>query len=413
MPLLKDLIKSIRRTASVKALKGYKLNSAERQCTNMGPKLGAPNRIGWDFLTTGNIQLSDDNLLAKLDLASILLQAPEKGCSLSQDAGPVILVDASYLHMRAFHNRHSPTHYSFMLTLTKALSFIKTKERLDRYKLVLLFDNSYGELISSINSFHLPIKRIKDYPYKADRKDPSEDFVESVQLMVALMLTLGYTVINELMVDADEIIGLLAGVHSKLREAPLERPERARNQLELLIDEDGEHPQSTKCYSTRKIIIVSADKDFFSLVRNKNPEIMVCYPEIKRKLDAGGNRVYHSMLNESGVYSRTGVTSRRYPEYLALVGDRVDNIPGVKGIGDALARRLLDYLNKDHNGYTVDAFLQTYIEKEHPIAIARTMRRLAADYESYIKSRETVTIRLGILKSGLLSEKMTNGRFLY
>lgn len=46
--------------------------------------------------------------------------------------------------------------------------------------------------------------------------------------------------------------------------------------------------------------------------------------------------------DESGIFDVFGVGPGQIPDYLALVGDRIDGLPGVRGIGPVKARRLLE-----------------------------------------------------------------------
>lgn len=84
-------------------------------------------------------------------------------------------------------------------------------------------------------------------------------------------------------------------------------------------------------------VIVSADKDLSQLLREGDEQV-----------DFGkGLRWGHG-----GVKSRHGVHAEQIPDYLALAGDAVDNIPGVTGIGPKSAATLLG-----HYG-TLDALLE-------------------------------------------------------
>lgn len=74
------------------------------------------------------------------------------------------------------------------------------------------------------------------------------------------------------------------------------------------------------------VFIVTADKDMLQIV---NQRINI-YDPMKDKI-----------LDSQSVIERFGVTPDRIPELMALAGDPVDNIPGVKGIGEKTALELL------------------------------------------------------------------------
>lgn len=81
----------------------------------------------------------------------------------------------------------------------------------------------------------------------------------------------------------------------------------------------------------REFVIVSNDKDNFQLV-DESVRIL------KQKQGLSETQI----LKEDDVKQELGVRPGQIPDYLSLVGDSVDNIPGVKGIGSTYASRLLD-----------------------------------------------------------------------
>lgn len=80
-------------------------------------------------------------------------------------------------------------------------------------------------------------------------------------------------------------------------------------------------------------VVVSGDKDFQQLVR---PGVWLLNPG--RGGSAGVEEHWVSVENGS---ERLGVPPERVTDYLALVGDSSDNIPGVRGIGDKTACELV------------------------------------------------------------------------
>src|SRR5205085_9327761 len=81
------------------------------------------------------------------------------------------------------------------------------------------------------------------------------------------------------------------------------------------------------------VVIVSGDKDFQQLVR---PGVWLLNPG--RGGPASVEEQWVSVEN-GGV--RLGVPPNHVTDYLALVGDSSDNVPGVHGIGDKTARELV------------------------------------------------------------------------
>lgn len=81
------------------------------------------------------------------------------------------------------------------------------------------------------------------------------------------------------------------------------------------------------------VIIVSSDKDFAQIVGEKI-KIMLPPPSANPKL---GWR----LLDAAGVQEKFGVPPAQIADYLALVGDTSDNIPGLEGVGPKTAAKWL------------------------------------------------------------------------
>ncbi len=118
-----------------------------------------------------------------------------------------------------------------------------------------------------------------------------------------------------------------------------------------------------------QVVIVSGDKDLHQLVHD--PDILQWDPQKDR------------LFNEATVFEKLGVTPAQVRDYLALVGDSSDNVPGVKGIGEKSAKQLL----QQHG--TLDAIY----ERIDTITPASLMRKLVDGKESAYLSRDLVSFR--------------------
>ena len=95
------------------------------------------------------------------------------------------------------------------------------------------------------------------------------------------------------------------------------------------------------------VVIVTGDRDEYQLV--EDPHVKVLY-------NRRGVSDY-VLYDEAGIVARTGVTPAKYPEYAALRGDPSDNLPGVPGVGEKTAAKLINtygdidgiYANVDRN----------------------------------------------------------------
>jgi DNA polymerase-1 len=79
------------------------------------------------------------------------------------------------------------------------------------------------------------------------------------------------------------------------------------------------------------VLIVTGDRDSYQLV--EDPLVRVLY-------NRRGVSDY-ALYDEAGIAERTGVTPKQYPEYAALRGDPSDNLPGVPGVGEKTAAKLI------------------------------------------------------------------------
>jgi DNA polymerase-1 len=82
-----------------------------------------------------------------------------------------------------------------------------------------------------------------------------------------------------------------------------------------------------------QVVVVSGDKDFYQLI---GPGVALLNPG-----RGGPAAVDELWVDESNAAERLGVPPSRVVDYLAIVGDTSDNIPGVKGIGTKGAIELL------------------------------------------------------------------------
>lgn len=143
-----------------------------------------------------------------------------------------------------------------------------------------------------------------DENYKADRVETPEDFTIDIQNLYLLLTALNLPTITAPGFEADDILGTLAG-----------RGSRAGYQVKVL----------------------SGDKDMFQLVSDRD-RVSVLYLS---SAYAPGGQPGTIEMNEQGVIAKMGVRADQIIDYKALCGDKSDSIPGVRGIGDKTAVKLL------------------------------------------------------------------------
>ncbi len=123
------------------------------------------------------------------------------------------------------------------------------------------------------------------------------------------------------------------------------------------------------------VIVVSGDKDFQQLIRQG---VWLLNPG--RGGPAGVEEHWVGVENAS---ERLGVTPEHVTDYLALVGDSSDNVPGVKGIGDKTATELVRQYGS----------LESILEHAAEIPKKRPREALLEFADNARLSKELVTIR--------------------
>jgi DNA polymerase-1 len=124
-----------------------------------------------------------------------------------------------------------------------------------------------------------------------------------------------------------------------------------------------------------QVVIVSGDKDFYQLV---GPRVALLNPG-----RGGPAAVDENWVDEGNASERLGVAPSQVIDFLALVGDSSDNIPGVKGIGEKGAQKLLAEYGD----------LDTILARAGEITAKRPREALLSQADSARLSRELVTIK--------------------
>ena len=125
-------------------------------------------------------------------------------------------------------------------------------------------------------------------------------------------------------------------------------------------------------------VIVSGDKDFYQLI---GPTVSLLNPG-----RGGAAGVEETWVDEANAAERLGVPPGQVIDYLALVGDASDNVPGVKGIGEKTAILLLrEYRNLDE-----------VLSHAAGLKAKRAREALIAEPDQARLSRQLVTIRTDV-----------------
>jgi DNA polymerase-1 len=164
--------------------------------------------------------------------------------------------------------------------------------------LIKLLAEERPDMIAVAFDVGKPVARLAmDADYKAGRRETPEDFKPQLGLIQEVVGALRIPMLLVTDHEADDAIGTLA----------------------LRAAEQG-----------IEATIVTADRDFFQLVR---PGVRVLFNR------RGISDIV--LFDEAAVEDRFGLPPSKYLEFVALKGDTSDNIPGVPGVGDKTAAKLV------------------------------------------------------------------------
>jgi len=181
-----------------------------------------------------------------------------------------------------------------------------------------------------------PTQRHEEYKeYKAQRPAMPQGMQAQIPYIHRVVDAMGLPVVRAAGYEADDLIGTLA------RKAEA---------------------------AGRQVVIVTSDKDMFQLL---TPLVRI-YDPVKDK-----------WFGEADCRERFGVEPARVVEIMGLMGDSIDNIPGVKGIGEKTAAKLIDQFG------TIEELLR----RLHEVTAPKTRTLLTEQADNARMSRKLATIR--------------------
>jgi len=247
----------------------------------------------------------------------------------SKNTPPVVLVDGSSYLFRAYHalpplttSKNHPTG-----AIKGVISMIRRLEQdFPGSKMVVVFD-------AKGKTFRHELYE----EYKANRPPMPEDLACQIEPIHEIVKAMGLPLLTVTGVEADDVIGTLADEATSKG-----------------ID----------------VVVSTGDKDMAQLVSNHVTLI---------------NTMTETRMDRDGVVEKFGVTPEQIVDYLALVGDKVDNIPGVNKCGPKTAVK----------------WLQTYDNLDNLVEHADEIKGKIGDYlreatETLPLSRELATIRTDV-----------------
>lgn len=256
---------------------------------------------------------------------------------------PLVLVDGSSYLYRAFHALPPLTTSKGLPTgaVKGVLNMLKSlRKQYPDSPFAVVFDAKGGTFRDDMYA-----------EYKANRPSMPDDMRVQIEPLHASVIAMGFPLLCVEGVEADDVIGTLA---------------------------------RSSAAADRPVVISTGDKDMAQLVDGHITLV---------------NTMTGSAMDVAGVKEKFGVAPEQIIDYLALMGDSSDNIPGVPGIGPKTASGLLVGVN----GGLTELYAQLDIVPTLPIRGAKTLpAKLEEHKEMAFLSYALATIKVDVpLEVGL------------
>lgn len=213
----------------------------------------------------------------------------------------IVLIDGHSILNRAFYGLPDMTTSKGEHT-NAVLGFINIMHK--------IIDEEKPDYLTVAFDTHHPTFRHEMFTdYKGTRKGMPDELREQVPLMKEVLKAMNIAVIEKPGFEADDVLGTLA----------------------TRAEKEG-----------YRVSVVSGDRDLLQLASDK---IMIRIPKTKRT----GTEIEDYLLKD--VVERYKVTPKQFIDLKGLMGDSSDNIPGVPGVGEKTATKLIDQYKSMENLY--------------------------------------------------------------
>lgn len=221
--------------------------------------------------------------------------------------------------------------------------------------------NSKGDNVNAVKGFFFKLKLIKDTfnpdyivfcndisrsktfrrklykPYKAQRKETDIDVVNQMRYASRLINLLGYEFINNELYEADDVLGMIS---------------KYANERDM------------------DMIISSTDRDLYQLINDHT----YIYSHRNKEI-----------IDKNWLYEKYKVDPDQWIELKMLQGDRSDNIPGIQGVGEVTALKLIhQYINIEniynHLGSIKPSLRDVLLKGRSILPLTRELVTIITDY---------------------------------
>lgn len=255
----------------------------------------------------------------------------------------ILLIDGNSMANRAFYATmgrmmKTPTGISTNAVYGFFQIMFKTIEEEKPDKIIVAFDISSSE------------KRTKIFnEYKAGRHKTPEDLTIQFPIIKELLKTMNIPIVQKDGIEADDILGAIAKKEGK---------------------------------KGNKIIILTGDRDYFQLV---DINVNIRYPKTIM------GKTEYIIYDNYKINEEYGLTPEKLIEVKALMGDASDNIPGVKGIGEKTALKLIiqfgslekiyKYIENSDGKEIAKAILNKLIKDKEMAYVSKDLGRIDIEYD--------------------------------
>lgn len=255
----------------------------------------------------------------------------------------ILLIDGNSMANRAFYATmgrmmKTPTGISTNAVYGFFQIMFKTIEEEKPDKIIVAFDISSSE------------KRTKIFnEYKAGRHKAPEDLTMQFPIIKELLRMMNIPIVQKDGIEADDILGAIAKKEGK---------------------------------KENKIIILTGDRDYFQLV---DINVNIRYPKTIM------GKTEYIIYDNYKINEEYGLTPEKLIEVKALMGDASDNIPGVKGIGEKTALKLIiqfgslekiyEYIENSDGKEIAKATLNKLIQDKEMAYVSRDLGRIDIEYD--------------------------------
>ncbi|MFM7793996.1 MAG: 5'-3' exonuclease H3TH domain-containing protein, partial [Microcystis panniformis] len=224
-----------------------------------------------------------------------------------------ILIDGHSLAFRAYYafakSRSGPLRTSTGIPTSVCFGFLNS--------LMQLLETQKPAYLAVAFDLAAPSFRHEaDVNYKANRQETPEEFRPDLSNLQSLLAAMNIPIVTSPGYEADDVLGTLA-------------------------KQAGDNGYTVK--------ILTGDRDLFQLV-DEDKKTTVLYLDINAVKSTSGQG--YTEFNSQAVTEKLGVTPKQVVDFKALCGDKSDNIPGERGIGEKTAIDLLKKYNNLEDIYT-------------------------------------------------------------